>query len=35
MKFKTNYSIPQNTWLPMPKKWSSMSPRDAQMLETA
>ena len=35
MKFKTNYSIPQNTWLPMLKKWSSMSPQDGQMLETA
>ncbi len=28
MKFKTNYSIPQNTWLPMLKKWSSMSPQE-------
>jgi hypothetical protein len=27
MKFKTNYSIPQNTW-PMLKKWSSMSPQE-------
>ena len=28
MKYKANYSIPQNTWLPMLKKWSAMSPQE-------
>jgi hypothetical protein len=23
MKFRATYNIPQNTWLPMLKKWSS------------
>ena len=28
MKFKIDYRIPQGNWLPILKKWSSMSPRE-------
>ena len=28
MKYRINYSIPQETWLPICKKWSAMSPEE-------
>ena len=28
MKYRINYSVPQETWLPICKKWSAMSPEE-------